>query len=79
MGAIPTYKKLLADPLYTNDPFARVIIQSSDFANCVPSKHPKLAPALEHVAVAMQAAILGHDTAKALQVADQSIKATFGQ
>jgi ABC-type glycerol-3-phosphate transport system substrate-binding protein len=79
MGAVPTYKKLLADPLYTEDTFARVVIESAEFANCVPSKQPKLSAALDLVAVAMQAAILEQDTAKALEVADESIKTTFGQ
>ena len=79
MGAIPVYRKLLKDPLYQNDPFARAYVQSAEFANCVPSKDPNLEAALEFVAVAMQSALLGRDTAKAAAVAHTSIATLYGQ
>jgi ABC-type glycerol-3-phosphate transport system substrate-binding protein len=78
-GAVPGYKTLHADPRYSEDPIARIVIESAEFANCVPSKHPKLGQALEHLAVAMQAAFLGHDTQKALDTAEKAIQETFGQ
>jgi ABC-type glycerol-3-phosphate transport system substrate-binding protein len=78
-GFMPPYKPLLADPRYSEDPIARLVIETAEFANCVPSKHPKFGQALEHIAVAMQAAFLGHDTQKALDTAEKAIKETFGQ
>ncbi len=78
-GAVPTYKKLLADPLYAGDPYARVFIESAEFANSVPSKNPSFSAALEFVANAMQQALLGGDPAKAAEAAGQSIRTLYKQ
>ena len=78
-GAIPTYKKLLADPLYANDPFAQVFIESAEFADSVPSKNPSFSAALEFVANAMQSALLGGDPAEAAEDAEKSIKTLYKQ
>jgi maltose-binding protein MalE len=79
MGAVPVYRKLLQDPLYQNDPFARAFVQSAEFANCVPSKDPNFQAALEFVAVAMQDALLGGDPANAAATAHSSIATLYGQ
>ena len=79
MGAIPTYKKLLADPLYDSDPFAQAIIQAAEFADSVPIRHPKIASIFEEIAIAAQQAIRGKDTAKALETAEQKIKTLLGK
>jgi ABC-type glycerol-3-phosphate transport system substrate-binding protein len=78
-GAVPTYKKLLADPLYSSDPYARTFIESAEFANSVPSKNPNFSAALEFVANAMQQSLLGGDPAKAAEAAAQSIKTLYKQ
>ena len=78
-GAVPTYKKLLADPLYANDPYAKAFIASAEFANSVPSKNPNFSAALEFVANAMQQSLLGGDPAKAAEAANQSIKTLYKQ
>ena len=78
-GAVPTYKKLLADPLYANDPYAKAFIESAEFANSVPSKNPNFSAALEFVANAMQQSLLGGDPAKSAEAAHQSIKTLYKQ
>ena len=78
-GAVPTYKSLLDDPLYQNDPFARAIIASAEIADSVPSKNPNFTAALEFVATAMQDALLGGDPAAAAKTAENSIKTIYKQ
>lgn len=78
-GAVPTYKKLLKDPLYSGDPIAKAFIDSADFAQSVPSKNPNFSAALEFVANAMQESLLGGSPDKAAETADKSIKTLYKQ
>ena len=77
-GAIPTYRRLLADPLY-GDPFAQAFIQSAEFADSLPSKNPNFSAALEFVATAMQEALLGGDPARAAETARRAILTLYKQ
>ena len=77
MGAIPTYRSLLADPLYQNDPFVKVFIESSEFADCLPSRNPNLNTALEEMATSLQEVMLGAESAPVVESLDKNIKDIF--
>lgn len=77
MGAIPVYRSLLADPMYSDDPFVEVFIESSEFAVCLPSQNPNLNTALEEVATGLQEVMLGAESAPVVEKLDKSIKEIF--
>ncbi len=62
----PANKKLLsANPVFAEDPFTQVFMQSAEFSRGYASTNPQYPTALEFIAVAMQEALIGRDTDKA--------------
>lgn len=77
MGAIPAYRSLLENPLYKDDPFVKVFIDSSEFARCLPSRNPNLNTALEETATRLQEVMLGADPEKVTAELDKAIREIF--
>ena len=78
VGFLPGSKSLLASGIYRDD-FTAAFIDEMDIANALPSKNTAWMSALEYVAVAMQKALLGQDTAAAAASAEESIKVLYVQ
>jgi multiple sugar transport system substrate-binding protein len=73
MGAIPGYTSLLADPIYQNDPYTKVFVESAMFASANPSKNPSYTAALEELAAGMQDVLLGGDPVKVTAEMDKNM------
>jgi multiple sugar transport system substrate-binding protein len=80
MGAIPAYKSLQARPTYSKlHDVTKAAIEGAEYAEGAPSKNPQFSAALEFVAAALQAALLGGNPAEIAAQTDLAVRTLYGQ